>query len=59
MCERFTIAAAGMASYDPSFDTGGRVLHTAIAGAGKLTGPTSPTGYNGSCGQLVSRYGDF
>jgi arginase len=42
--ERFTIAAAGIASYDPSFDTDGRVLHAAIAGARTLTRPTSQFG---------------
>jgi arginase len=42
--ERFTVAAAGIASYDPSFDTDGRVLHAASAGARVLTRPTSPAG---------------
>src|SRR5215204_1856707 len=41
--ERFAVAAAGMASYDPSFDADGRVLHAAIASASALTNPTSPT----------------
>jgi arginase len=42
--ERFTVAAAGMASYDPAFDADGRVLRAAIASASALTNPTSPTG---------------
>jgi arginase len=42
--ERFTVAAAGIASYDPSFDTDGRVLRAAIAGARTLTRPTSQAG---------------
>jgi arginase len=42
--ERFTVAAAGIASYDPSFDTDGRVLHAATVGAKILTGPATPTG---------------
>jgi arginase len=42
--ERFAVAAAGIASYDPSFDTDGRVLHAATAGARVLTRPTSPAG---------------
>jgi arginase len=41
--ERFAVAAAGIASYDPAFDTDGRVLHAAIASAGSLTNPMSPT----------------
>ena len=41
--ERFTVAAAGIASYDPSFDTDGRVLRAATAGARILTSPTTPT----------------
>jgi arginase len=41
--ERFTVAATGIASYDPSFDTDGRVLRAATAGARILTGPTTPT----------------
>jgi arginase len=36
--ERFAIAAAGIASYDPSFDTDGSVLSAATAGAKILTG---------------------
>jgi arginase family enzyme len=35
--ERFIIVAAGIASYDPSFDTDGRVLRAAIAGVRILT----------------------
>jgi arginase len=42
--ERFAVAAAGMASYDPAFDADGRVLRAAIASASSLTNPTSPTG---------------
>ena len=42
--ERFTVAAAGIASYDPAFDTGGRVLRAATAGAKTLTRPASPVG---------------
>jgi arginase len=42
--ERFAIAAAGIASYDPSFDSDGRVLHAATAGAITLTRPTSQVG---------------
>lgn len=37
--ERFTVAAAGIASYDPTFDADGSVLHAAIAGASMLTSP--------------------
>ena len=39
--ERFDVAAAGIASYDPSFDTDGRVLRAATAGARALTCPAS------------------
>jgi arginase len=42
--ERFAVAAAGIASYDPSFDTDGRVLRAATAGARMLTRPASPAG---------------
>jgi arginase len=42
--ERFAVAAAGIASYDPSFDTDGRVLRAATAGARTLTGPASSIG---------------
>jgi hypothetical protein len=35
------VAAAGIASYDPSFDTDGRVLRAATAGARALTRPAS------------------
>ena len=38
--ERFTVAAAGIASYDPSFDADGSVLRAAIAGAKTLTRQT-------------------
>lgn len=36
---RFTVAAAGIASYDPSFDEEGAILHTALACAGMLATP--------------------
>jgi arginase len=42
--ERFAIAAAGIASYDPSLDTDGRVLRAATASARTLTRPASSTG---------------
>jgi arginase len=42
--ERFEVAAAGMASYDPALDADGRVLRAAIASASALTNPTSPPG---------------
>jgi arginase len=42
--ERFAVAAAGIASYDPSFDTDGGVLRAATAGARTLTGPASSIG---------------
>jgi arginase len=42
--ERFEVATAGIASYDPTFDANGRVLRAAIASANSLTSPTSPTG---------------
>jgi arginase len=42
--ERFEVASAGMASYDPAFDADGRVLRSAIASARSLTDPKSPTG---------------
>ena len=35
--ERFDVAAAGIASYDPAFDAEGTVLRAALAGAKKLT----------------------
>jgi arginase len=38
--ERFAIAAAGIASYDPSFDADGRVLAVALACAQMLTAGT-------------------
>ena len=38
--ERFAIAAAGIASYDPSFDADGRVLDVALACARMLTAGT-------------------
>ena len=42
--ERFEVAAAGIASYDPAFDANGKVLRAAVASARVLTNPTSPTG---------------
>jgi arginase len=45
--ERFEVAAAGMASYDPAFDADRRVLRAAIASASALTNPTSPLASNG------------
>jgi len=42
--ERFAVAAAGIASYDPAFDADGRVLRSAIASVRSLTGLKSPTG---------------
>jgi arginase len=41
--ERFEVTAAGIASYDPAFDTDGRVLHAALACVGVLTSSASPT----------------
>ena len=40
--ERFEVAAAGIASYDPAFDADGRILRVAIASARVLTHPTRP-----------------
>ena len=37
--ERFAVAAAGIASYDPAFDADGRVLAVALACARMLTAP--------------------
>jgi arginase len=37
--ERFTVAACGIASYDPALDAGGQVLLAALAGARALTSP--------------------
>jgi hypothetical protein len=34
--ERFTVVAAGVASYDPALDVDGSVLHAAIAGVQAL-----------------------
>jgi arginase len=42
--ERFEVAACGIASYDPSFDSEGRVLRAAIVSARALTRPTGPSG---------------
>ena len=42
--ERFTIAAAGIASYDPAFDEDGRVLGAALACAGALASPVGAAG---------------
>ena len=40
--DRFDVAAAGIASYDPSFDADGSVLRTALACAPMLAPPTTP-----------------
>jgi arginase len=40
--ERFIVAAGGIASYDPAFDTNGRVLRAALACVGTLTSPEAP-----------------
>ena len=37
--ERFGVAAAGIASYDPAFDAEGRVLDSALSCARILTAP--------------------
>jgi arginase len=42
--ERLEVAGLGIASYDPSFDSEGRVLRAAIASARALTRPTGPSG---------------
>jgi arginase len=42
--ERFKVVAAGIASYDPTFDADGRILRAAIASARALIYPTSPSG---------------
>ncbi len=39
--ERFDVVAAGIASYDPSFDADGRVLDAALACVGALTSPAT------------------
>jgi arginase family enzyme len=39
---RFDVVAAGIASYDPSFDADGRVLGAALACAKALTSPPTP-----------------
>ena len=39
---RFDVAAAGIASYDPTFDADGRVLKTALACVGALVSPSNP-----------------
>ncbi len=39
--ERFSVAAAGIASYDPAFDADGRVLGAALACASLLTSPAT------------------
>jgi arginase family enzyme len=38
---RFDVVAAGLASYDPSFDADGRVLDAALACAEALTSPAT------------------
>ena len=40
--ERFSVAAAGIASYDPAFDVDGGVLGVALACVGLLAAPTEP-----------------
>jgi arginase len=40
--ERFEVAAAGIASYDPAFDMDGRILRASLACARVLTHPTRP-----------------
>ena len=40
--ERFEVAAAGIASYDPTFDTDGRILGASLACARVLTHPRRP-----------------
>jgi arginase len=40
--ERFAVAAAGIASYDPAFDADGRVLAVALACVRMLTAPAKP-----------------
>ena len=40
--DHFDVAAAGIASYDPSFDADGRVLRTALACAPMLAPPAAP-----------------
>jgi arginase len=40
--KRFCVAASGIASYDPTFDSDGRVLGAALACVGLLTAPTTP-----------------
>ena len=40
--ERFAVAAAGIASYDPAFDSDGGVLAVALACARMLTAPAKP-----------------
>jgi arginase len=42
--ERFEVAAAGIASYDPAFDADELILRAAIASVRTLTYPTSPSG---------------
>src|ERR671917_330625 len=42
--ERFEVASAGIASYDPAFDANGKVLRAAIASARALTYPASRSG---------------
>lgn len=37
--ERFSVAAAGVASYDPSFDREGKILHAALACAESIVAP--------------------
>ncbi len=40
--ERFAVAAAGIASYDPAFDADGRVLRAALACVRTIVPPLGP-----------------
>lgn len=42
ICERFAVAACGIASYDPAFDVDGRILRAALAGVRVLNSPATP-----------------
>jgi hypothetical protein len=46
--ERFSVAAAGIASYDLAFDPDGRVLGAALACVGLLAAPTKPAVWGSS-----------
>ena len=45
--ERFTVAAAGIASYDPALDVDGSVLHAAVAGVLTLVPPAGVSPMSG------------